>query len=64
MNSLVPQWVDDVLACPLTHSPLQWHRREDGAAELISTNESGPRHAYPVTEGVPLLLASQARELA
>ncbi len=64
MNSLVPQWVDDALRCPRTKAPLQWQQREEGSVELITVSDSGPRYAYPVVGGVPILLDSEARELA
>lgn len=47
----------EMLACPLTKSPLSWHA---DAQELVSR---GARLAYPVRDGVPILLPSEARTL-
>ncbi|WP_336055074.1 Trm112 family protein [Nitratireductor sp. CH_MIT9313-5] len=47
----------ELLVCPLTRAPLKW---DPEACELIS------RHAglaYPVRDGVPILLVSEARRL-
>lgn len=47
----------DMLACPVTKGPLRW----DGErAELIS---GSARLAYPVRDGIPIMLASEARQL-
>ena len=51
---------DDLLAilvCPLTRTPLRWDRE---AQELVS-DEAGL--AYPVRNGVPVLLVEEARRL-
>ncbi len=61
MNSILPTWIDDALRCPQTGSKLEWGTREDGSAELVSTNTEGPRYVYPVTDGVPILLSFEAR---
>lgn len=47
----------EMLACPLTKSPLKWDKEN---AELISY---GARLAYPVRDGVPVMLPSEARQL-
>ena len=47
----------EMLACPLTKSPLSWDAE---AQELVSR---GARLAYPVRDGVPILLPSEARTL-
>jgi uncharacterized protein YbaR (Trm112 family) len=48
----------DMLACPLTKAPLRWVPER---AELVS---SAARLAYPVRDGVPIMLPSEARHLA
>jgi len=48
----------EVLVCPLTHGPLIYDRN---AAELISKQA---KLAYPVRDGVPIMLPEEARELA
>ena len=47
----------ELLVCPLTRGTLEW--RPD-AQELVSRRA---RLAYPVRDGVPILLASEAREI-
>ena len=47
----------EVLVCPLTHGPLVYDRDK---GELIS---KGARLAYPIRDGVPLMLPEEAREL-
>ena len=46
------------LVCPVTHGPLDYDRER---AELISR---GAKLAYPVRDGVPIMLPEEARELA
>jgi uncharacterized protein len=48
----------EILVCPVTHGPLEYDRE---AGELISR---GARLAYPIREGVPIMLPEEARELA
>jgi uncharacterized protein YbaR (Trm112 family) len=59
-DSAVPE-VDarllEILVCPITHGPLVYDRVR---GELISHSA---RLAYPVREGVPIMLPEEAREL-
>lgn len=48
----------DILACPICKGPLL-HRRE--AQELVCR---GDRLAWPVRDGIPVLLVSEAREVS
>ena len=48
----------EVLVCPLTGGPLTYDR---GRRELVSPQA---KLAYPVRDGVPLLLPEEARTLA
>ncbi|MFB6846309.1 Trm112 family protein [Streptomyces sp. NPDC056373] len=48
----------EILACPACHSPL---REQD--AELICT-DAGCGLAYPVRDGIPVLLVDEARRPA
>jgi uncharacterized protein YbaR (Trm112 family) len=48
----------EVLVCPVTHGPLEYDR---AAGELISR---GAKLAYPIRDGVPIMLPEEARELA
>jgi uncharacterized protein YbaR (Trm112 family) len=47
----------EVLVCPVTHGPLEYDR---ATAELISRSA---RLAYPIRDGVPIMLPEEAREL-
>jgi hypothetical protein len=47
----------EVLVCPLTKGPLEYDRVR---GELISR---AARLAYPVRDGVPVMLADEARDL-
>lgn len=48
----------DILVCPLTKGPLRYDR---DAAELVSEKA---KLAYPVRDGIPIMLPSEARQLA
>jgi len=47
----------EVLVCPVTHGALEYDRDK---AELISRSA---RLAYPIRDGVPVMLPEEAREL-
>ena len=47
----------EVLVCPVTRGRLTWDRE---AQELISVSA---KKAYPVRDGVPILLPEEARDL-
>jgi hypothetical protein len=47
----------EILVCPVTHGPLVHDR---AAGELISRSA---RLAYPIRDGVPIMLPEEAREL-
>jgi uncharacterized protein YbaR (Trm112 family) len=47
----------DLLACPLTKGPLAWDAER---GELVSKLA---RLAYPVRDGIPIMLPSEARRL-
>ena len=47
----------EILVCPVTHGPLEYDRAK---AELISRSA---RLAYPIRDGVPIMLPEEAREL-
>ncbi|HEY5107238.1 MAG TPA: Trm112 family protein [Caulobacteraceae bacterium] len=48
----------EILVCPLTHGRLDYDRAK---GELISRQA---RLAYPIRDGVPIMLPEEARELA
>lgn len=47
----------DLLVCPLTKGRLSWNRE---TGELVSERAN---LAYPVRDGIPIMLVSEAREL-
>lgn len=47
----------EVLVCPVTRGPLTYDRT---AGELVS---KGTRLAYPIRDGVPIMLPEEARPL-
>ncbi|MET0248359.1 MAG: Trm112 family protein [Sphingobium sp.] len=53
----IDPWLLAKLVCPLTRGPLRW---DAGAHALIS---DGAGLAYPVRDGVPVLVAWEARPL-
>jgi uncharacterized protein YbaR (Trm112 family) len=47
----------ELLVCPLCKGPLEWHRER---SELTCAAD---RLAYPVRDGIPVMLESEARPL-
>ena len=47
----------EILVCPVTHGPLVYDRE---AGELIS---QGAKLAYPIRDGIPIMLPEEARQL-
>lgn len=47
----------DRLICPITKTPLQWHADKQ---ELWSR---AAKLAFPIRDGIPIMLESEAREL-
>jgi uncharacterized protein YbaR (Trm112 family) len=47
----------DILVCPITKGPLEYDRQSQ---ELISRSAG---LAYPVRDGIPIMLESEARRL-
>jgi len=48
----------EMLVCPVTKGPLQYDREKQ---ELISKSA---RLAYPIRDGIPVMLEEEARKLA
>jgi len=47
----------EILVCPLTKGPLRYYRAKQ---ELVSVQAG---LAYPIRDGIPIMLAGEAREL-
>ena len=47
----------EILVCPVTHGPLVYDR---DAGELVS---QGAKLAYPIRDGVPIMLPEEARPI-
>lgn len=56
-SSAVDPKLLELLACPLTKAPLHWDPEKN---ELVSR---AARLAYPVRDGVPIMLPSEARRI-
>ncbi|MEM9105637.1 MAG: Trm112 family protein [Pseudomonadota bacterium] len=56
-SATIDQKLLDLLVCPLTKGPLEL---DEGNNELISTSAN---LAYPIRDGIPILLPSEARPL-
>ena len=60
--SEIDPWVRSILRCPVTGAELVDAVGPDGQPELHSTDPERPL-AYPVRDGVPVLLEGDARPL-
>lgn len=56
MTSVDP-WLLEKLVCPVTRGPLRW---DEAAGELVS---EGAGLAFPIRDGVPVLLIEKARKV-
>jgi uncharacterized protein YbaR (Trm112 family) len=51
-------WLLERLVCPATRTPLRY---DEAAQELVSDTAG---FAYPIREGVPVMLVEEARQLS
>jgi uncharacterized protein len=56
----IEPWLREILRCPVTGATLVDGVGPDGEPELVSTDPDNPL-AYPVRQGIPVLLADDAR---
>ena len=61
-ETAIDPWVRSILRCPVTGAELLDAVGPTGEPELHSTDQERPL-AYPVREGIPVLLESEARAL-
>ena len=57
MNTTLDPWLLERLVCPLTRQPLRY---DEAAGELVS---EAAGLAYPIRDGVPVMLVEEARPL-
>jgi uncharacterized protein YbaR (Trm112 family) len=57
MTKTLDPWLLSILVCPVTRTPLRW---DEDAQELVS---EAAGLAYPVRDGVPVMLVEEARQL-
>lgn len=57
MTKTLDPWLLSILVCPVTRTPLRW---DEDTQELIS---EAAGLAYPVRDGVPVMLVEEARPL-
>ena len=50
-------WLLEALVCPVTRRPLRY---DEAKQELVSDQA---RLAYPIRDGIPIMLVEEAREL-
>lgn len=56
-----PDWVSAIVRCPVTGTELVTGHGPDGEPELHNTDAGRPL-AYPVRDGIPVLLEVEARQ--
>lgn len=61
-SSPLEPWLRQILRCPVTGAELVEERGPDGHPELVSTDPDLVL-AYPVRDGVPVLLEHEARKV-
>ena len=59
---VIEPWLREILRCPVTGATLVDGVGPDGSPELVSTDPDNPL-AYPVRDGIPVLLAEDARSV-
>lgn len=57
MSTKIDEWLLEILVCPQSKAPL---RLDEESGELVC-DESGL--AYPIRDGIPVLLVDEARKI-
>jgi uncharacterized protein YbaR (Trm112 family) len=57
MSEPLDPWLLSILVCPVTRTPLRY---DEAAQELVS---EAAGLAYPIRDGVPVMLVEEARRL-
>ena len=57
MTQAVDPKLLEILVCPLTHVPLRY----DAAKQELISDQA--KRAYPIRDGIPIMLAEEARRL-
>lgn len=58
----LPEWVLDALRCPVSGAELELFDGPQGV-QLVAAEGADPRLAYPVRDGIPVLLEHEARQI-
>lgn len=61
-QSELPEWVLNALRCPVSGAELELFDGPQGV-ELVAAEGADPRLAYPVRDGIPVLLEHEARQI-
>lgn len=63
--STIEPWLREILRCPVTQQELVDGTSPDGQPELqaLTPDADGVRRAYRIEDGIPVLLADEARIL-
>lgn len=66
IQDTIPVWVRELLRCPIGGQPLVEARDDQGRPVLecvVDTGSPPSRRRYPIDNGIPVLLASEARTI-
>lgn len=66
MSATIEGWLRDILRCPVGRHELLDQTDASGAPVLVCAEDCGApglRRSYPVTDGIPVLLAEEATTL-
>ncbi len=64
MSATIDPWVREILRCPVGRHELVDETDESGAPVLVCAQDcgaAGQRRVFPIVDGIPVLLADDAR---